>query len=242
MSTISINDTVGDVIARQPGLSHAFELADVDYCCGGKKTIGEVCNEKGLEPKAFIASLETAAKAEQDGSVVNVSAMTLSDLATHVEQTHHAYLREELPRLEKLTSKVAYVHGIKDSRLSEVRDELLAFAKDMTSHMIKEEQVLFPVIRNLDSLDAARNHQEGTVANPIRQMEKEHNDAGDSLKRMRALTDGYTPPGWACNTYRAMIDGLAKLERDTHQHVHKEENVLFPKAIRKESEITQQTA
>jgi regulator of cell morphogenesis and NO signaling len=237
MSGISVNETVGEIVARRPSLSHAFEAAGVDYCCGGKRTLGEACREKGLDPRAFVAVLEEAAMANRGEPVVDAAAMSLTELAAHIEQTHHAYLREELPRLDRLTAKVASVHGAEDARLHEVRGKLLAFVSELTSHMMKEEQILFPMIRTLEASDALPELHCGSIANPIRQMEREHHGAGDALERMRLLTDGYMPPEWACNTYRAMLDALAQLERDMHQHVHKEENVLFPRATRLESDL-----
>ena len=237
MSGICIHDTVGKIVAQRPALSHVFELANIDYCCGGKKTLEEACRENGLDPQALVARLEQAALGSDSEPVVDAAAMSLTELATHIEQTHHAYLRDELPRLDRLTAKVASVHGAEDPRLREVRDTLLAFAAELTSHMMKEEQILFPMIRTLEASDTLPAFHCGSIANPIRQMEREHHGAGDAMERMRLLTDGYTPPDWACNTYRAMLDALAHLERDMHQHVHKEDNVLFPKAAQLESEL-----
>jgi regulator of cell morphogenesis and NO signaling len=241
MSAICVHDTIGQLVARRPALSHAFEAAGVDYCCGGKKTLEEACREKGLDPNAFVARLEQAALATAGAPVVDAAAMSLTELADHIERTHHAYLRDALPRLDMLTERVASVHGADDPRLREVRKTLLAFAGELTSHMMKEEQVLFPMIRRLESSDTPPAFHCGSIANPIRQMELEHHDAGAALERMRTLTDEYTPPTWACNTYRAMLDAIGRLERDMHQHVHKEDNVLFPSAATLESTLTERT-
>jgi len=163
----------------------------------------------------------------------------LTALADHIEATHHAYLRTELPRLCTLTSKVASVHGDKDVRLAAVRDTLAALAAEMGQHMLKEERILFPMIRQLDASESVPAFHCGSLANPIGQMELEHDQAGAALVQLRALTDGFNPPEWACNTYRAMLDALAHLEQDLHQHVHKENNILFPRAI--ELEIQRRT-
>lgn len=241
MSAICVHDTVGEVVARRPALSHAFEAAGVDYCCGGKRSLEEACREKGLDPSAFVAHLEEAAAAGQGDPVVDAAAMSLTELADHIERTHHDWLREELPRLDALTKKVASVHGAEDPRLQEVRETFLTLAAEMTSHMMKEEQVLFPFIRRLEVSETLPAFHCGPIANPIRQMGLEHQDAGAALERMRTLTDGYSPPEWACNTYRVMLDALEHLERDMHQHVHKEDNVLFPRAARREAELAQRT-
>ena len=241
MSAISVHDTIGELVARRPALSHAFEAAGIDYCCGGKRSLAEACREKGVDPIAFAARLEQGALVNAGEPVVDAAAMSLTELADHIEQTHHAYLRDALPRLDMLTERVASVHGSDDARLLDVRKTLLAFAAELTSHMMKEEQVLFPMIRRLEASDTPPVLHCGSIANPIRQMELEHHDAGAALERMRTLTDEYTAPTWACNTYRAMLDALGHLERDMHQHVHKEGNVLFPRAARLESALTERT-
>jgi len=239
MSAISVHDTVGEVVARHPALSRTLEAVGVDYCCGGKRTFEEACRQKGLDPQAFVAQLEQAAAEDGQEPVIDAAAMDLAELADHIEQTHHAWLREELPRLEALTSRVASVHGDEDPRLVEVRETLHAMSAELTAHMAKEELILFPIIRKLAASETLPVLHCGSVANPIRQMELEHHDAGDALERMRTLTDEYTPPSWACNTYRAMLEALDRLERDMHQHVHKEDNVLFPKAAQLEATLAE---
>lgn len=239
MSSFSIQETVGGVVARRPAVARLFEAARIDYCCGGKKTLAEVCQDKGLDPDAFLATLEEAASANDGEPVVDAVAMSLTELADHIETTHHAYLREELPRLNMLTERVASVHGGDDGRLHEVRETFLGLAGEMASHMMKEEQILFPMIRRLEASEELPAFHCGSIANPIRQMELEHQDAGGALERMRTLTDEYTPPTWACNTYRAMLDSLAHLERDMHLHVHKEDSVLYPRALKREAELAE---
>jgi regulator of cell morphogenesis and NO signaling len=237
MSTVvDLRDTVGELVARHPALSRIFEAAGVDYCCGGKRPLEEACRQKGLDPAAFAARLQEAAASEGE-EFVDAAAMSLAALADHIEHTHHAYLKRELPRLDFLTEKVSNVHGVHDARLHEIRRVFLGFAAGMSAHMMKEEQVLFPMIRRLDASSTPQSFHCGSIANPIRQMELEHHGAGDELAQFRSLTDDYTPPDWACNTYRALIDALAHLERDMHQHVHKEDNVLFPRALEREVEL-----
>lgn len=235
MSSIHVQETVGQVVARHPWLSREFEAVGIDYCCGGKKTLEAACRQQGLDPGAFVARLEAVGPIGGE-PVVDASAMSLTDLADHVERTHHAYLRDELPRLTALAEKVASVHGGDDPRLREVLETVRALSAELGSHMMKEEQILFPMIRRLEASDTLPAFHCGSIANPIRQMEFEHDDAGGALERLRVLTDGHVPPATACNTYRALLDGLARLERDMHQHVHKENNVLFPRAAALESE------
>ncbi|HVT29062.1 MAG TPA: iron-sulfur cluster repair di-iron protein [Lacipirellulaceae bacterium] len=241
MSTFQIQDTVGEVVARRPTLARLFEAARIDFCCGGKKTLAEVCQEKGLDPHAFLDTLEQATPVSDGEAFVDAASMSLTELVNHILQTHHAYLREELPRLNMLTERVLSVHGADDPRLREVRQTFLTLASELASHMMKEEQVLFPMICQLERSDARPVFHCGSIANPIRQMGLEHHDAGAALERMCTLTDDFTPPTWACNTYRAMLDALDHLEHDMHQHVHKEDNVLYPRAIQREAELAGRT-
>ena len=228
--TFKLTDTVGDVVVRRPALSRLFDQASIDYCCGGNRTLEEACREHGIDPPAFLAALEkTSSGGNEQG--VDLETMSLSSLADHIERTHHVYLRSEFPRLDQLTAKVASVHGEKDSRLHEVRATFLALAEELSSHMMKEERILFPMVRQLDASEETPMFHCGTLAAPIRQMEAEHDEAGLALKRLRELTGGYLAPEWACNTYGALLDGLAHLERDLHEHIHKENSVLFPRAL-----------
>lgn len=233
-NALQVTDTVGAIVAQRPALSRVFEQAGIDYCCGGKIPLAEACRKKGLDPQQVLAQLEAAAAVAVGGGV-DAGKMTLTQLADHIETTHHAYLKTELPRLEAMTTKVAKVHGEHDSRLPQVNEVFLALQQEMNSHMYKEEQILFPMIRQLEASAAVPAFHCGSVANPIRVMEMEHDQAGGALAKMRELTDGFTPPDWACNTYRAMLDALAHLEHDLHQHVHKENNILFPRAIAMEA-------
>ena len=231
------NAIVGGLVAAVPARSRVFEQLGIDYCCGGKLPLAEACRKKGLDPHTVVQMLAAFDTAAAPAPELNPATMTLTALADHIVATHHAYLRTELPRLDVITEKVARVHGSHDARLAGVRQAFVALSDEMHSHMHKEEQILFPMIRQLeDSRDLSVLHC-GSLAHPINQMESEHDSAGGSLALMRELSDGFAPPDWACNTYRAMLDGLAQLERDLHQHVHKENNVLFPRAMELEASL-----
>ncbi len=237
-AVLSPEATVGGLVAAKPGRSRIFEQLGIDYCCGGKVALAVACDKKGLDTNTVIQMLAAfdslgAAPAE----AVDPAGMTLAALADHIEQTHHAYLKTELPRLDFITEKVSRVHGDHDPRLAEMRTAFVGLSQEMLSHMQKEEHILFPMIRRLEQSRNASILHCGTLANPIHQMESEHDSAGGAMARMRELTDNFTPPAWACNTYRAMLDALAQLERDLHQHVHKENNVLFPRALEFEQSL-----
>ena len=227
---LTVTDTVGSMVARQPGLSRVFEQVGIDYCCGGKIPLDQACRQKGLDPQQLLIQLEITAAAAGPADV-DAAAMSLAGLADHIETAHHIYLKSELPRLDALTQKVATVHGAHDARLAQIRDIYAGLAGELTRHLLKEEQILFPMIRQLTASPTLPAFHCGSLANPIRQMEMEHEQAGSALAKMRELSDGFTPPDRACNTYRAMLDALAHLEQDLHQHVHKENNILFPQAV-----------
>ncbi|MFP4145700.1 MAG: iron-sulfur cluster repair di-iron protein [Phycisphaeraceae bacterium] len=237
MTTISTQTTVGELVAQRPARSRVFEKLGIDYCCGGRKPLAEVCEKKGLDPQTVLTMLE-AIDAAGDGEEVDAANMGLAELCDHIVATHHAYLREELPRLDFMTHKVSSVHGDREPRLHELRDAFVAFQEEVTSHLMKEEQILFPIIKQLELGDAGAAGHCGSIANPIAQMEHEHDNAGVGLETMRRVTDDFTPPEWACNTFRALYDALAQLEPDMHRHIHKENNVLFPRAQELEQQQT----
>ena len=235
MTTFQINDTVGAIVRDHPDLSRFFEQVQVDYCCGGQKTLAEACAKRGIDPQTFLTELETWA-ATASAPEVNLMDLSLAELADHIERIHHAYLHTELPRLEKMVTKVAAVHGEKEPRLMQIKDIFLALSAELATHLMKEEQILFPMIRQLEASHTLPTFHCGTIANPVHRMEFEHDEAGTALAQLRQLTDDYTPPEWACNTYRAMLDALATFEQDMHQHVHKENNVLFPRTMEMEQQ------
>ena len=229
MATLQLDHTVGSIVRAHPALSRLFEQARVDYCCGGHKTLDEACRQQGINPQRFLTQLEDYV-VSCPPSNVSVAVLSLTELANHIEQVHHAYLHEELPRLEKMVTKVAAVHGDKDPRLAQLRDIFLALSAELVTHLMKEEQVLFPMIRQLEASETLPSFHCGSLTNPITRMEHEHDGAGIALAELRQLTDDFTPSEWACNTYRALLDALAVFEQDMHQHIHKENNILFPQA------------
>jgi len=229
MTVSPIEVTVGELVRAVPARARVFEKFRIDYCCGGKIPLAEACRDRGLDPATVLVMLEALDEAAGAGAV-DADALSIAALCDHIETTHHGYLRQELPRLDFLTRKVAAVHGADESRLLEVREVFEGFSGEMVHHMHEEEQVVFPRLRAIESDEGA-----GVTPDELRgifvQLEAEHDGAGDALARFRELTDGFTPPDWACNTFRALYDSLGQLESDMHQHVHKENNVLFPRAL-----------
>ncbi len=229
-------DTVGALVAERPARSRIFQQLGIDFCCGGKKPVEQACREKGLDPATVLAMLDLA-DGGPAGEIVDAAAMSMTELADHIEATHHAYLRRELPRLQQMIDKVSAVHGDRFPWVREIQRVFNPFRDELVSHMMKEEQVLFPMIRQIDASDSLPAFHCGSIANPIRMMEHEHDSAGNAMGEFDRLSSGYTPPADACNTFRAMLDGLRELEQDMHQHVHKENNVLFPRAMEREQQL-----
>jgi regulator of cell morphogenesis and NO signaling len=235
MKTLDSNSTVGDFVRDNPNRARIFESLRMDYCCGGKMSLDRACQKRGLDTAAVLQQLQECDQSDSSVTLVDADSMSLTELADHIEATHHAYLKEELPRLDFMTEKVARVHGDREPRLAQTRQAFLALKAELEPHMMKEERILFPIIRQLEQASGPLEFHCGSVANPIRQMEHEHEQAGNALAILSESTDGFTPPEWACNTYRAMLDSLSRLQKDMHQHVHKENNVLFPKATQLEA-------
>lgn len=225
--------TVGELVRQQPSRSRIFEQLKIDYCCGGKLPLADACAKRGLDVAQVLDQLVTPAIASAATS--DLQTLGLSELADHIVRTHHAYLRSELPRLNFMTRKVAAVHGDREPRLLELRQVFRLFQEEIGNHLFVEEQAVFPLIRNLDHGFPMEDTESAPPLHiPFDQMEREHQSAGAALARFRELTDDFTPPDWACNTYRAMVDALHELEQDTHRHVHKENNLLFPQALERE--------
>jgi len=230
MNPITPDTTVGDIVRARPARSRVFENLGLDYCCGGKKPLAEACRAKGLDPATVVALL-TALDAAPDPATSTPDTLSLSELCDHIEQVHHGYLTDELPRLDFMTRKVAAVHGDHEPRLLDVRRVFESFQAEMLAHTREEEEVVFPAIRQLDTANGDAAAIAAKLEASVAKLESEHARAGAALARFQELTDDFTPPAWACNTFRALYDGLARLEKDTHQHVHKENNVLLPRAL-----------
>lgn len=229
MTNLNHNTSVGQWVLEHPGTSRVFETRQIDYCCGGGKSLEQACRERQLDPHEVVAELKQAIQGDPE-SAEDWANARLTELCEHIEQTHHVYLRAELPRLTELLARVVQAHGKSHSELARLQQVFADLRAELEPHMLKEERILFPAIRQLEQGEGHPSFPFGTVANPIRVMEHEHDNAGQALLEIRRLTKDFEVPASACNTYRAMLDGLRQLEGDMHQHVHKENNILFPRA------------
>lgn len=239
MPALTPQSTVGEWIALYPQWSVVFEQLQIDYCCGGKMPLSVAAKQRGLDG-ATLATTLLAASALPGAAEPDAAGMTLTQLADHIEQTHHAYLRQALPAIHQMSARVAERHGDTKPQLRKLFSVFDALCQELTSHMQKEEHILFPIIRQLDIQHdgASPADHRGGINNPITQMEHEHDDAGQALAKMSELTDGYAIPANACKTYTAMLQAMAAFEQDMHRHIHKENNVLFPRAAEREAELT----
>jgi regulator of cell morphogenesis and NO signaling len=235
MAEVDMSTAVGTLVANDPSLARVFEELRIDYCCHGNASLASACERHQLDPEQVLQRLNRSEGAPPDTR--NWAVAPLTELCDHIEQTHHAYLRKELPRLDQLTGKVAEVHGTRYPKLHDVKAVFQDLQAELVPHMMKEEQILFPAIRQLEAASQRLSLPFGTVQNPIRMMEHEHDVAGNALGKLHELTNGYQIPRDACNTYCAMLQGLHELELDLHQHIHKENNILFPRAIAQEATL-----
>ena len=225
--------TVRDIALENPATIRVFEAFGIDYCCGGKKPLTEACTAKNLSVDEVLEALESTGPAERE--IENWSAQPLGVLAAHIVNTHHAYVRRELPRLSELAEKVVRRHGDTKPELPAIQLKLNELGEELLQHCAKEELVLFPYITKFERAIADRTPKPhgcfGSVTNPIAMMTQEHDSAGALVAQMRELSSDFTPPVGACPTFHAFYLGLHEFEQDLHQHIHLENNILFPRAI-----------
>ena len=217
----------GELVESNPEFARVFESFDIDYCCGGDASLAAACDEAGLELEAVRDRLAAAREAD-DGVEREWNSPT--QLANLIVWEHHRYLRNELPNLEELVRKVADVHGDTHPSLREVESEFAKLADEMTDHIADEEQNGFPIIKKLDDGVELTAEERATLREEIEGFEADHDETAARLERLNELTAGYAVPEDACASYRSMLNRLAELERNTHMHVHRENNVLFPRA------------
>lgn len=237
--TFAFDTTVRDLASRSLSALRILEAHGIDYCCGGKTSLSEACAKRGLDPDRVLAELEAAEQASQPDEV-DWKGQSIATLVDHIVDTHHVYLRRELPQIAARLAKVQNAHGERyPEMLYRLHAVFQGLADELDSHLAKEEQILFPVAKAYEQAagnKAAAPHAcFSTVAQPISMMEYEHDSAGDALREIRSLTNDFQPPADACPGFRALFASLAELEKDLHLHIHLENNVLFPRVMGLES-------
>ncbi len=234
-STGDNDETLGEIAAKDLRKAEVFKKYGFDFCCGGKKTVKKACMEKGIDITKVEQELQQADKNIASVRPLPYNEWGLAFLIDYITNTHHSYVKKTLPDLVGVAHKVASVHGDQHPELLTIRDLVNEINNELTTHMMKEEKVLFPYIKDLVS--ANKNVQAppaahfGTVQNPIRRMEIEHELVGKNLEEIRVLSQNYYLPGEACASYMLLYKMLEEFENDLHLHVHLENNILFPKAL-----------
>ena len=228
MTMIALDSTLAELVTADPSLARELERRGLDYCCGGTRTLEQACAARDLDAATVVEELIGSGHSRGVEAWTSMDAYQLVD---HIEATHHTYLWDELPRLTALMDKVQSVHGRRHPELDDVADCLAELRADLEPHLAKEERVLFPMIRQLATDPSPAAFHCGSIRNPIVVMMREHDNAGELLARLRRLTGDYQPPVDACASYDALYRGLEELEADTHLHIHKENNVLFPMVV-----------
>ena len=233
------NMTVKEIVTNNFRTAAVFEKHGLDFCCRGNKLLITACEEKGINADKIIEELKTLTTQKIRNE--SYDEWTLDLLIDYIIQNHHSYVKEMMPIISVHTQKIASVHGTNHAEVIEIAKKFAGVAQEFRQHLIKEEDILFPYIKQLVQVNSRHAKAEapffGTVKNPIKSMMAEHENAGDEFYEIRNLSSSYTPPEDACNTFIAAYQELKDFEEDLHKHVHLENNILFPKAIELEKRL-----
>ena len=230
---------IGEIVAQNFHTANIFENFGLDFCCGGKKTISNACSEKGINPDNVITELSKIG--EQNGAATHFDRWEADFLVDYIVNNHHSYVITATHTIEHHLDKVVEAHGEKSPEIVAINSLFSELKEELLSHMQKEERMLFPYIKKM--IVAQKNSLEltyppfGTVENPVKVMESEHDKAGNIMKLINKMSGSYTPPETACATFRVLYKELKEFEDDLHVHIHLENNILFPKALQLENEI-----
>lgn len=232
--------TLAELVSQKTGAADVFEKYALDFCCKGKRSLHNACQSQGLNVEAILSELEPLFQGP-DSATDDPQHMPIDQLADYIVYKHHNYVRQKLPVILAHTQKVADRHGEGNPNLVRISEKFLEVAEELSHHMYKEENILFPYIKRM--VEAARTNNQSLlprqpfVSNPIRVMELEHDKAGDLMKNIRELSNQFTPPLVACTTYRLSFNELREFEMDLHRHIHLENNILFPQSKGLEMEL-----
>ena len=238
---ITSNTLVSEVVKLNFKTATIFQANNIDYCCGGDKPISDACKEAGVGADQLIKQLETLV-AQKDPDSEYINNLSLKELTEYIVKRHHAYVHESIPILKKNLEKICEVHGEHHPELFAIKNLFYDSAGVLIMHMPKEELMLFPYIQRLESVNGHNaplpNSPFGSVSNPIQMMMIEHQAEGDRFEQISKLSKNYQPPEDACSTYVVTLKQLMDFENDLHRHIHLENNILFPKAIELEKQIS----
>lgn len=228
---------IGQFVAEDYRTAAVFSKYKIDFCCNGNRTIEEACDKKGIDSKTLKDEISTILNSKSD-ETIDYKSWSLDLLVEYIQKKHHRYVEEKVPILRQFLDKLCRVHGERHPELFKINELFTASAIDLASHMKKEELILFPFIKLLVKAKlegkAVQSPQFGAVENPIAMMMQEHDNEGERFKEIAILSDNYNPPADTCNTYKVTFAMLDKFEKDLHLHIHLENNILFPEAIKLE--------
>ena len=234
------NQIIGELVAKDYRTASVFKKYSIDFCCQGNRTIQEACDKKSIDTKKVLEDLNTMIQAKSD-TTTDYQSWPLDLLADYIEKKHHRYVQDKTLEIQPYLDKICRVHGEHHPELFEIKNEFNASAGELAAHMKKEELILFPFIRKMVKVKQENSNVEaanfGTVKNPIQMMMDEHTVEGNRFRRIEELSNNYTPPQDACNTYRVSFALLKEFEQDLHLHIHLENNILFPKAVEIENDL-----
>lgn len=225
---ITTETQVGEIAVERPSAIPLLEELGIDYCCGGKHTLGEACSRRSV---SVATVLDQLSEKQPETTDMNWQTVRLTDLIEHIVTTHHTFTREQLRLLGQLAAKVERRHGDHHPEILDVNRAIAALTAETTHHFYCEENILFPYLRQLDGVKGEAPQVFNNVEQPVARMMMEHDQTGEQLRTLRDLTNGYQPPSDACTTFRALYRALEELELDLHQHIHLESNIMFPRAL-----------
>lgn len=223
------NKTIAEIVAQNFQTAAIFNKYGIDFCCGGKKSLKNVCDEKSLNITTLIDELNRVST--RTNNAENYNAWSLTFMIDYIVQVHHQYIYDSIPIIKQYADKVTSVHGHKHPELEIIRNLFYEVAHQLETHLPKEEQILFPFIKKAEANNDVHSATIGNIQNPIKMMEIEHEHVGDIFHKIASLTNHYKIPNDACNTYQVYFLKLEEFDNDLHKHVHLENNILFPKAI-----------
>ncbi|MBF4471014.1 iron-sulfur cluster repair di-iron protein [Flavobacterium sp. HJJ] len=236
--------TIGQYVAKDFRTAALFSKYGIDFCCNGNRSIEEACEKKSVNPDELLKEIEAVLSQKSD-SGIDFNSWPIDLLADYIEKTHHRYVSEKTPALLQFLDKLSRVHGANHPELLEINELFKGCAGELAQHMKKEELILFPFVKKMVratiSDELIEQPHFGTVENPIAMMMHEHDAEGERFRKIASLSNDYTPPSDACNTYKVTFAMLQEFEQDLHKHIHLENNILFPKAAKLEKEFSAQS-
>lgn len=237
---VQSNQNIGELVAQDYRSAGVFKKYGIDFCCQGNRTINDACTETLLDVEVVLNDLSEIGNVS-NSSGIDFKSWPLDLLADYIEKTHHRYVEDKSPELISYLDKICEVHGENHTELYEIKDLIQQTVGNLSQHMKKEELVLFPYIRKMEKAkrtgELLQKPSFGSIQNPINQMESEHSAEGDRFRSIETLSNNYTPPEDACNTYRVTFAMLKEFQDDLHLHIHLENNILFPKSILLEKQV-----